>query len=60
MTVGLQGYFLSRVSVLRRVIWIVAGVMLIAPETISSVIGLVIGVVLYFVEKILSKKAVAA
>ncbi|BDF79534.1 TRAP transporter permease [Pyramidobacter piscolens] len=60
MTVGLQGYFLSRVSVLRRVIWIVAGVMLIAPETISSVIGLVIGVVLYFVEKTLSKKAVAA
>lgn len=57
MTVGLQGYCFSQVSVLRRVLWVVSGVMLIAPETVSSLLGLAIAAVMFFVEKELYKRS---
>lgn len=56
MTVGLQGYMTKRVPVVRRWIWVVLGIMLIMPETVSSIVGLVVGVGMFFLERSLAKR----
>jgi TRAP-type uncharacterized transport system fused permease subunit len=55
MTLGLQGYFAGKIPAWRRVVWTVAGIMLIAPELISSVVGLVVGGGMFWLEKSLAK-----
>lgn len=55
MTLGLQGYFAGKIPTWRRLIWTVAGIMLIAPEVISSVVGFVLGGGMFWLEKSLAK-----
>ncbi len=51
LTVGIQGYMLRKVPLVRRILWAASGIMLIAPELYSSVIGLIVGIILFFIEK---------
>jgi TRAP-type uncharacterized transport system fused permease subunit len=51
VAIGTQGYMRQKVTLLRRAIWLVAGILLIYPGLVSSLAGLAIGVVMLFTER---------
>jgi TRAP transporter 4TM/12TM fusion protein len=46
LTLGVSGYFLAPISKLERTLFVIAGILVCIPETISDIVGLVIGVAL--------------
>lgn len=50
-TIGFERFLVHEVSLWRGVLYVVAGIALIFPETISSIIGLALFVVLFVTEK---------
>lgn len=56
LAVVVAGFFKRELKVIERVLLFVASLLLIAPETISSIIGLVLGVCVLMLDTILSKK----
>jgi len=55
-----SGYFATNLSVVERVLLFAAALCLISPELITSVIGVVLGVVLLFLNTARKKKAAAS
>jgi len=57
MTVGLQGFLKYKLPVWRRIIWSVAGVLLIIPERVTSIVGFALVIIMLLTDaKILGRK----
>ncbi len=54
-----SGYFKCEMNIVERVVLFAAAICLIAPETISSIVGIVIGIAALFLNITRSKKATA-
>lgn len=59
LAIMIAGFFKGNLSVIERVGLFVAAICLIAPETISSIVGVVIGAAFLFVSAKRSKKTIA-
>lgn len=57
MSIGIQGYMQQKVSIISRSFWILAGVLLIIPGIATSLTGLLIGVIMFLIEKKLNYKS---
>lgn len=55
----ISGYFISNLSVIERALLLAAALCLIAPEIISSIIGLAVGVAILILSIIRKKKSIA-
>jgi TRAP-type uncharacterized transport system fused permease subunit len=56
MSIGFEGYVFSAISNPRRVLWVVAGVLLILPELITSLPGLALGLLLALTDRNILEK----
>ena len=59
LAVEVAGYFNIDLNVVERVLLFVAAICLISPEIVTSVIGIVLGAVLLFLNTARKKKAAA-
>ena len=57
---GMEGYMLTKLNTLFRIILIVAGLMLIYPGTVTDIVGTAITVVVFVIELGMKKKEAAA
>ncbi len=51
LAVGLQGYFFGNQNIIRRVLWIAAGILLILPQVPLTIAGIILTVLLLATEK---------
>ena len=58
LAVMVAGYYKTHLNVIERVILFAAALCLIAPEPISSIIGVVIGIAILFINRVKAKKGV--
>ncbi len=56
MTVGLQGYLTKKITMVRRIVWVCSGIMLIAPEMLSSLAGLALAAAIFWAERFVAGK----
>jgi len=56
LEIGVSGYFNRRINIIFRILLIFSGIMMVWPETISDLIGLVIGCVIILAEYLVARK----